>query len=245
MTEGTPVTELQFTAREFELYRPEFQRNEEYNEQRLVIRRKLDALGKLAAKQLSEKGCELTARASLHHPYTFNGYRVATQFMYLSRGDAERRALKRILGVDLGKDLDQNFQHTLLVLEISQEGLEVALRVHKDAWWDGENLKRRLQSAAEREAFATLVRVLTGYAVRVGDHRRLHPCESMTAAELGEMMRYYTPGEQWFHLFHRFAKDHPFVTEPGFSESLVAELHALLPVYRFVRWSPESNQVFR
>lgn len=240
----TQEDELCFRDRDFELYRPELQRNEEYNDARLVVRRRLDAIGKAASKELASKTISFASRASLHHPYTFNGYRVRTQFAYLSRGDKERKDLKRILGVELGKDLDQNFAHTLIVLEIYQHGLEVALRIHKDAWWDGENLKRRLARQPDREEFATLLKELPEYGLRIDDHKRIHACESMTAAEVSETFGYFTPGNHWLHISRDFDREDPFVTEPGFLQRIIEEFRRLLPTYSFCHWSKKNNHLF-
>lgn len=235
---------LGFRERDFALYRPELQRNEEYNDARLVIRRRLDAIGKAVCDALSTKDVSLTSRASLHHPYTFNGYKVASQCVYLSRGDKERKEIKRILGVELGKDLDQNFVHVLLVLEIYEHGMEVALRVHKDAWWDGENLKRSLKEAAGREEFARLLRSLPEYGLRIDDHRKIHACETMTPQELAEVCRFYTPGQHWLHVSRDLDREDPFVTEPGFLERVLEEFRRLLPAYVFMRWNTANNRLF-
>lgn len=240
----TDSDQLGFRERDFALYRPELQRNEEYNDARLVVRRRLDTIGKAVCKALSSKDIGLTSRASLHHPYTFNGYKVSSQFAYISRGDKERKELKRILGVELGKDLDQNFVHVLLVLEIYQHGLEIALRIHKGAWWDGENFKRRLKASAGREELALLLRTLPEYGLRIDEHRKVHPCESMTAQELAEVCQYFTPGNHWLHISRDLDCEDPFIVEPGFLERVVEEFRRLLPVYAFARWSPSNNLLF-
>ncbi|MGE3165585.1 MAG: hypothetical protein AB7O52_11810 [Planctomycetota bacterium] len=239
-----PADASGFRERDFALYRPELQRNEEYNDARLVVRRRLDAIGKAACAALSSKEVSLTSRASLHHPYTFNGYKVSSQCVYLSRGDKERKEIKRILGVELGKDLDQNFVHVLLVLEIYQHGLEVALRIHKDAWWDGENFKRRLKETVNREELARVLRALPEYGLRIDEHRKVHPCETMSPQELAEICQFYTPGQHWLHLSRDFDCEDPFVTDPGFLERVIAEFRRLLPVYILARWSADNNRLF-
>ena len=236
--------ELRLTENDFTLYRKEFQRNEEYNDRRLVVRRRLDAIGKKLCKSLTTKSLSLTSRASLHHPYTFNGYCVRSQMVYLSRAEKERKALKRILGVELGKDLDQNYVHVLMVLEIDEQGVEVAIRVHKSAWWDGENLKRRLNSLEQREVFAGLLQQLHGYSLRIDDFQRLHACETITAKEIQETLGYYKPGDHWLHILQRFDRDDPFVTEPDFMERVEAEFSALLPTFTQINWSNKNNYLF-
>jgi hypothetical protein len=239
----TKPQEIRFLPHDFERFRPEVQRNEEYNAERLEVRRKLDAIGKFLVKRLGDD-VSLKSRASLHHPYRFNRFKVDSQWVYLSRSDKERRALKRILGVELGKDLDQNYTHVLLVLEIHQHGLEIALRIHKDAWWDGENFKRRTAVAAERDQLAALLGRLPGYGLRIHDFKRVHPCGKITAGEIAETLRYYTPGEHWLHIAREIPRDDPLVTEDDFMERIVSEFQRLIPVYRYLLWTEASNYLF-
>lgn len=244
MTEQQSHLEPIILPRDFDLFQEKFQRNEEYNDARLVIRRRLDAIAKHLRDALTEKTCTFNSRASLHHPYKFNGFRVSSQFAYLSRGDKERKELKKILGVDLGKDLDQNFAHVLLVLEIYEHGLEIALRIHKDAWWDGENVKRRLAAESEREAFTALLLELPEYGLRIADHRRIHACETMTPQELSECLKYYTPGNDWLHISRDIDRDDPLVGSEEFLEWTTKEFKRLLPTYKYLRWSSKNNHLF-
>lgn len=237
-------TEIEFPPSDFEKYHERIQRDPEYNDARLQVRRKLDAIGKHVAKTLSGKDVELVSRASLHHPYTHNGFRVSSQSVYLSRGEKERKAIVRHLGVDLGKDLDQNYTHTLLVLEISEPGLQIALRIHKNAWWDGENLKRGLASRVRREELTKALHPLGDYGLRVGDHRRIRACSTLTERELAEAMSFYTPGDQWLHIERHIPRDDEFVTEEGLLERLEEQFQVLLPAYRMIRWTKKNDQLF-
>ena len=241
----TTLTELRFLPTDFERFRPELQRDPIHNAARLEVRRKLESLGKHLSEALAGKKLAFTSRASLHHPFRFNSYQVNSQWVYLSRAEKERRDLKRLLGVELGKDLDQNYVHVLLVLEIHHQGLGVALRVHKDAWWDGENLKRRARHSVAGAELATALRGLPGYGLKIHDHRRIHECPSMTAAELVETMKYYTPGEHWINIHRQIPRDDPYVTEEGLLGRIENEMRILLPVYRLIRWTVDNNFLFR
>ncbi len=246
MSTDSPIDprEVRFLPTDFEKFRESIQRNPEFNDARLEVRRKLDAIGKHLLKALASKDLELVSRASLHHPYKFNAFRVASQWVYLSRGEKERKAIVRHLGVDLGKDLDQNYTHTILVLEIAEKGLEIALRIHKGAWWDGENLKRGLKTEARRDELAAALHSLVGYGFRLGDHRRVRPCDEIQGRDLAEAMRYYIPGDQWLHIERAIPRDDPFVTESGLLERIEAEFRAMLPAYRLLKWSKGNDLLF-
>lgn len=239
-----PAPDLTFAPTDFERFHPDLQRNPEYNAARLEIRQKLDAFGKRLAKKLTAPELAFTSRASLHHPYRFNAYRVESQFVYLSRADKERRKIKSILGVDLGKDLDQNYVHVTLCLEIHHHGLEIALRVHQQAWWDGENLKRQIATEPGRERVAEALRQAVGFGLRIHDHRSHLSCEAIDGNVLREKLAFYKPGDHWLHLEKSIARVDAFVTEPGLEERLVAEFERLIPAYRTIRWTEENNALF-
>ncbi len=246
MAEPPPLdpAEIRFPPGDFEKYHERIQRDPEFNDARLVVRRKLDAIGKHLARTLSGKDLELVSRATLHHPYSTNGFRVSSQAVYLSRGEKERKAIQRHLGVDLGKDLDQNYTHAILLLEINEDGLLLALRIHKAAWWDGENLKRGLQSLKRREELATVLDPLGEYGLRIGDHRRVRRCAGITERDLSEAMGFYTPGEQWLHIERFIEREDPFVTEEELLPRLTEQFQLLLPAYRAIRWSKRNDQLF-
>ena len=147
--------EVAFLPTDFERFRESVQTDPEFNEARLEVRRKLESIGKSAADALSAPPYLLVARASIHHPHQFNGFRVAQQCTYLSRGKKERTFLKKHLGDEIGEDLDTDYTHTQLVLQIDEQGLIFALRIHAKAWWDGENLKRLLGDEDERPTIAS------------------------------------------------------------------------------------------
>ncbi|MFN0058995.1 MAG: hypothetical protein ACKVX7_11105 [Planctomycetota bacterium] len=235
---------LEFLPTDFERFRPELARDPIHNAARLEVRRKLDGFGKRLAKRYALAGETFVSRASLHHPYRFNAYKVETQFVYLSRSDVERNKIKKILGAELGADLDQNYVHTLITLEIHEHGLELALRVHQNAWWDGENLKRQAAREDARTRLAAALHALPGFAMRIHDFRREHPCETMTGAELVETFKYYKPGEHWLHIERALARADELVTVPGLESRLATIFDTLLPVYRAIRWSPENNFLF-
>jgi len=236
--------EVHFPPTDFEKFHERIQRDSEFNDARLEIRRKLDALGKHLVSAISTKEVELVSRASLHHPYQHNGFRVASQWVYLSRGERERKAIVRHLGVDLGKDLDQNYTHSILVLEISEKGLEIALRIHKGAWWDGENLKRACASREYRTKLASQLQLLKEYGLRIGDHRRVRPCGELTERDLAEALSYYKPGDHWLHIERAIDRSDEFVTEPQFLDRVESEFRTLIPVYQIIRWSKKNDRLF-
>ncbi|MEE2883088.1 MAG: hypothetical protein VYD70_05120 [Planctomycetota bacterium] len=238
------IDEVTFLPSDFERFRDSVQTDPEYNDARLEVRQKLHQLGKLGAETLSKPPHLLVARASIHHPHKFNDFRIASQRVYLSRGEKERAQLQQLLGQELGQDLDRDYIHTMIVLEIDQEGLTFALRIHQQAWWDGENLKRLLSDEDTRPSIAETLQPLEGYRLRIHDHRSSRDCTKIDDLELLEIQKHYTPGDHWLHVERRVAKDDLFVSSGGFSLRVISEWKRLLPAYRVLCWHPANDRLF-
>ncbi len=236
--------EVVFFPSDFERFRESAQTEAEFNDARLEVRQKLDQLGKAGASALSQPPFLLTSRASLHHPHKFNGFRVASQWTYLSRGDQERKVLKSQLGAEIGADLDADYIHAMLVLEIDEAGLTIALRIHQKAWWDGENLKRLLGDEDQRPDIARALQPLKGYQLRIHDHRKTRRCETIDDLELAEFRKSYTPGEHWLHVEKKFAREDVFISSGGFEQRVISEWKRLLPAYQIFCWHPENDRLF-
>ncbi len=213
---------------------------------RLVTRRKLSALGKQAVARAEPRGFVLHSRTSLHHPHAFNGMRVKRLWAYLTRGPAEKKRLRAVLGAELGKDLDAAYRNAYLCLAIEAEALEVSLRVHPDAWYDGQNLKNRVAKEGVQDLLAIL-NALQGFRLRIDDWKGEWICGKLTPERLQEFFGFYVPGE------HRLVVEECLPAAPGnrapalapdVPERLVAECLRLLPLYRFAVWSQESDFLF-
>ena len=137
-----------FLERDFKAYERHRQDDPEYNALRLAVRRKLKAMVDAVQKEAKALGVDLSAQAGLHHPYTFNSYRVREQRAYLCRGPRERKKLASFFGEALGKDAETHYIQTVLELSLDDQVVEAALRIHPQAWWDGEHLRKKVADPA-------------------------------------------------------------------------------------------------
>lgn len=218
----------------------------QYNDRRLVARRRLLTLGKQAVAAAAELGSKFDCRTSLHNPHAFNGMRVRRLWAYVTRAKAEKTKLKRVLGSDLGKDLDSAYRNAYLCLALEAEALEVSLRIHPDAWYDGQNLKNKVERGALRGWLEELNR-LDGYLLRIDDWKGEWRCGGLTVERLEEFLSYYTPGEHTLAVERRYpapAGARGAAIEPEAATELVTQLLRLLPLYRFTAWSPENDALF-
>lgn len=221
-------------------------RDPQYDDRRLVARRKLQALGKRAAARVAEEGPALECRTSLHHPTVFNQMRVRRLWAYLVRGKAEKRALRGVLGPELGKDLDAAYRNAYLCLALEAEAVEVSLRIHPDAWFDGQNLKNRLGREGVG-VWKALLNRLDGFHLRLHDWKGEWPCGALSTEALEDYLKTWTPGEHALAVERRWPAPpgaREAVCRPEVPDALVEECLRLVPLYRFSAWSKESDYLF-
>jgi hypothetical protein len=246
-TEPTPVTgEIVFEEGDFHSLSDRLAADRQYDDARLRARRKLGALGKLAVKRLAAGGLELDSRTSLHTPTVFNAMRVRRLWTYLTRTKREKARLKRTIGADLAKDLDAAYRNAYLCIAIEADALEVSLRIHPEAWFDGQNLVHRTKREGLR-GWLDELQPLDGFFLRMHYWKGEWRCGALDERRLAEFLSYYKPGE------HRMAVERRFPAPPGARggalskeapEGLLSELERLAPLYRFTAWSQESDFLF-
>ncbi len=236
-----------FEEWDFEALAPGRGRNPDYNDHRLRTRRKLGALAKaFVARASSEAALALDSRTSIHNPHTFNASRVERLWAYITRPKKEKARLKKVLGADIAKDLDQAYRNAYLCVALEHEALEVSLRVHPDAWFDGQNLAKRAKKEGSRGLLA-LLRGLDGYRLRLADWRGEWPCATLSPEALDEFLKFYVPGEHLFAIERRWpagAGARAAALGDATPGLLVDELMRLIPAYRWLAWSEASDHLF-
>lgn len=218
----------------------------QYNDRRLVTRRKLAALGRSAVELAAADGVALEARTSLHNPTVFNHMRVKRMWAYLCRGKKEKKRLRALLGPELGKDLDSAFRNAYLCLAVEADGLEVSLRLRSEGWYDGQNLVNRVGREGPRE-WLRLLNELRGFRLRLHDWKGEWVCGGLSVERLEEFLGYYKPGEHALTVESRLPAppgDRGAALGPDAPQGMLAEVRRLLPLYRFTAWSEESDFLF-
>jgi hypothetical protein len=228
-----------FLERDFKAYERHRQDDPEYNALRLSVRRKLKAMADAVQKEAKGLGTDLSAQAGLHNPYTFNAYRVREQRAYLCRGTKERKKLSAFFGEALGKDAETHYIQTVLEVCLDDQIVEAALRIHPQAWWDGENLKKKVQDPAAMDELCQMLRALPpGFNLKVHDWRKDNWCAQAKATELKDLFKEYTPGNHWLHVQRQLPKEDALEMGAEAENWVRSSLIALLPIYRFILWDP-------
>lgn len=233
------MTQPVFAERDFLAYERHRQDDAEYNALRLSVRRKLKQIVDEAKKQAKDADVELASQAGLHHPYSFNNFRVREQRAYLCRSNRERKKLASFFGDALGKDAETHYIQTVLELSIDDQVLEAALRVHPQAWWDGENLKKTVAHDDGMGAWCEALKALpAGFGLRMHDWRKIYWARSANPAEMREYFGSYTPGEHWLHLVRELPREDVLDMGEDAAAWAVSSLLSLLPLYRMILWVP-------
>lgn len=245
--EPAPLTgAIAFEEGDFHALSPACAADAQYNDRRLVTRRKLGALARRGVDLCAERGVDLEARTSLHNPTVFNHMRVRRIWAYLCRAKAEKKRLKGVIGAELAKDLDAAYRNAYLCLAIEEDALEVSLRLRSESWYDGQNLVNRLA----REGLAEWLRLLNelrGFRLQLHDWKGDWTCGSLTSDRLEEFLSYYKPGEHALTVESRLpapASGRRAALGEDVPQGMLAEMVRLVPLYRFTVWSKESNFLF-
>jgi hypothetical protein len=165
---------------------------------------------------------------------------VREQRAYACRGAKERKKLAAFFGEALGKDAETHYIQTVLEVCLDDQIVESALRIHPQAWWDGENLKKKvLGDPAKLEELCKLLRALPpGFNLKLHDWKKDHWCAQAKAHEVVEMFAHYTPGNHWLHVQRQLPKEDAVAMGPDAEAWVRSSLLALLPVYRLILWDP-------
>lgn len=241
------IADLAFEEGDFHALHEGVNTDAQYNDRRLVTRRKLGDLAKLACARAKTAGLELEPRTSLHNPHAFNGNRVRRIWAYLVRSKKEKARLKKTLGADLAKDLDQAYKNAYLCLAIEHEALEASLRIHVDAWYDGQNLKRRYTSDGGAAELLALLNRLPGARLQLDNWKGEWICGQLTPEKLAEFFKYYTPGEHSLTLVFRWpapAGNRGLGIASEIPGDLLQAIDLLVPAYRWAAWSEASDFLF-
>ncbi len=219
----------------------------QYNDRRLVARRKLLALGKRVQPRLAELGLATEVRTSLHNPTSFNGMRVRRIWAYLTRAKAAKAKLKKVLGAELAKDLNAAYKNAYLCLALEAEALEVSWRIHPEGWYDGQNLVNRVKKEG-LGGWRALLNGLDSFQLRMHDWKGEWRCGALTPEQLEEFLSYYVPGEHRLSVERRWPLPAParaaLVGDTAVPAELASELERLVPLARFGMWSDESDHLF-
>lgn len=246
------------SSRDFEAYAPSKWKSNVFNRERLEVKQKLLALGRLLQGNLQgADGAPLALEASVEHPALWNHKQVEAQHLFFFRNEGARRELDAIMDrqksiASMIDDPTPQRNHIFLAVTLNHQALELSCKLHPDARIDRQNLERKCEDHFEKEKLVHLLQNL-GDGFSVGLAPALQPVAGLDETRLDELLGALSAGANTASLPGAAARllcaarsiPRAEVIETGDSviEPAQKALSALLVMYRFIAWSRENDFV--
>lgn len=244
-----------FDDADFDAYAESKWSSNVYTLERLRVKEKLVALGRLLLPGLgSTDGSPLACEVSAEHPAVWNNRQVKAQHLYFMRSEEARRELQtRVMRgrkmASLLQDPSPFREHLHLCVCVEHDGLTVAAELDRDARVDHENLVRKLENHWERTKVPALIQALPSrFQLQVGSD----PAEPAAGADLDPIVEKLAStgapegsggGERVLNIFNRTPRTDETLTSDRVVDAIRADLEALLPIYHFIEWSRANDHV--
>jgi hypothetical protein len=245
-----------FTTADFDAYQQKKWKSNVFNRERMEVKQKLTAFSReVQAVMLAPDGSPLAVEPSVEHPTLWNHKQVEAQHLYFSRNEGARKELDAI--IERGKSIASMIEdpspqrnHLFLAVSLTEQAIELSLKLHPDARVDRENLERKCDDHFEREKLLHLVRGLDGF--RVGITPDLVSVSELDEGKLLELIAQLAKGvsptpfaigapQRLFFVGRTIARAEALAAGDGLVEQAKQALLSLLPVYRFIAWSRDND----
>jgi hypothetical protein len=228
-----------FFSADFDLYEPRFQGDSEWNQRRLAVRKRLQALGEELKKAYAALGIGLDRRESLHNPHATNGKRVRRQRTMLFRDKKSRKGLQDFLGKELGKDLDSARNNLHFQICIDHTSCWWGLRIDESAWYDLNVLVKRAEESDGQKDLAEACRAAEGFSLELnGGGAR--PIDQMNSRDWRDFAGVVQPGQCSLEVVARMPKQAVIAAGEDWAVGVIADLERLAPLYRLAHWTNDS-----
>ncbi|MDP7061970.1 MAG: hypothetical protein QF489_03435 [Planctomycetota bacterium] len=228
-----------FFPADFDLYEPRLQGDQEWNQRRLEVRKRLQSLGEGVVAAYAKLGIGLDRRESLHNPHATNGKRVRRQRTMVFRDKKSRKVLQNFLGKELGKDLDSARNNVHFQICIDQGGCWWGLRIDDTAWYDLNVLVKRAEESEGQKALADACQAAPGFELEL-NRGGARPLEKMTTRDWRDFAGVVQPGQSSMELIARMPKHAVVEAGDDFADGVIADLERLAPFYRLASWCSDS-----
>lgn len=228
-----------FFPADFELFEPRFQGDVEWNQRRLDVRHRLQAVGDSLKEAFAELDLGLERRESLHHPHQTNRKKVQRQRTMLFRDKKVRKKLQSFLGKELAKDLDSARNNVHFQVCIDHQGCWWGLRIDESAWYDLNVLVKRAEEGEGQEQLAAACAAAPGFFLEL-DRGGARPLEEMTRLAWRDFAGVVQPGQSSLEVVARMPKEAVIEAGEDWAEGVVVDLVRLAPFYRLASWSSDS-----
>jgi len=237
-----------FSLSDFEAYLPEKWGSNMFTLPRMKVKDKLAWLGKAITQELMPSGFSLVMHLSDDHPSLWNKKKVDAQWLFFSRDEVAQKDLAEIIDTERTlaatlADPTPLYRHIFAGISVSQDRLELGIRLHYDAWVDRRNLTTILRGNEGQSRFDAFRSELpTDWEIGLVGSEMISP-RDLTPDRLTDLLSVFEKNKGWIFLGVRLPRDNVVELGPDVLPVIVDSFKKLLPVYRFVAWSPENDAV--
>lgn len=246
-----------FEARDFEAYAPTKWQSNAYNLERMRVKDKLVSLGQqLSPLQPSTDSPLLSCEVSVEHPALWNNNTVSDQRLYFTRSEDERKELfsrntRATSMSSLVADPSPYREHMVLCVVVSEQGVEISLKLHPNAAVDRQNMVTKLTDRWHMQAFVDLLAELPeDFQVGFAGGELMAP-SALNADALRTLVQAFTDVSESpaadktkvLSIGRAYEREQVCGADAGFADQTRADLHALLPLYLHLAWSRQNDFV--
>lgn len=245
---GPTVLSVGLTDSDFDAYLPARASSNVYTRPRLEVKQKLLGLSRPLQQRAAALGLALEARASDERPSVWNKHQVTAQWLFLWRDADARRHLEAVLeqGRALAATLSDPtpfYRHAFIAVCVDATGVEVALKVHADAAVDVKNLRARLADPVRRAELLQALWAARDVSVGVTDGPTFAAKDLDGVRLTSTLDALSSPARWWFVRALRVERADAVARGASLGDEILRAFEALVPLYRLVAWSPESDLV--
>lgn len=235
-----------FVDADFNAYEPKKQNSNAFTLERRKVKDKLLALTRAVQEELDEELKGLELGASDEAPTVSNSRKVEAQWVFFTRNNEERTALKKNLGkIDLTAgaglfDISIQHQHACLIMRLDQRGLAIGVEVATKAKVDRDNAAEKLKQLWAREKLVEIARGLPNGAVLMHNGQSL-PATEVTAEQLESWEKSLREPDSVLVVETILPRAEEVLKSTALIGTAIEHVSAFLPLYRFVAWSRENE----
>ncbi|MBN2803778.1 MAG: hypothetical protein JXR91_11845 [Deltaproteobacteria bacterium] len=235
-----------FSTADFDAYASSKWSSNMYTLQRRAVKEKLDLIGKSIVKVLDENGLNLVSHLSDEFPSLWNKKKVDKQWLFFSRDVSARQELQNI--IDIEKSLAQTledptplFRHIFIGVSVDEESIKAGIYLHYDAWVDRKNILALFSNQQKSQEFIELASKLPSDFEFGLIADNLVSTAGLEPGYVNEFARSFESAKDFMFLGKIFSKNEADAAGASFGSTIVEFIDKLLPVYKFIAWSPEND----
>ena len=173
---------------------------------------------------------------------------MTNQTLFFSRAEAAKAELEGMISRDrsmaaLIEDPSPLHNHVFLYVTLDKAQVELGLCLHADASVDRKNLQRSCQEFFAREKLLGLVHGLPeGFEIGLVGQSFV-PTADLDDPGLSDLVARLAEAGTWLAIRRSYPRDEEAVRSERFVDEATAQLAALLPLWQFIAWSRDNDQV--